>query len=92
MVRTAGAAIAPTAMVGFDPAITLLETRQSLSGYAHARPWATLRCRIVQHTDPSTNMMTVTQKGDPDELLDAAFRVLPAAGEAVRRLEALSAA
>jgi hypothetical protein len=31
-------------------------------------------------------------KGDPDELLDAAFRALHAVEEAVRRLEVLSAA
>jgi hypothetical protein len=69
LVRTAGAAIPPTAMAGFDPAISLLGTWQSLSGYAHARPWATVPGRVVLDTDPTANMMTVTQKGDPDTLL-----------------------
>ena len=90
MVRTAGAAI--PVMGGFDPAITLLNTWQTMSGYAHARPWPTLPGREIKETDPTTNVQTVTQKGDPNRLLDAAFRALYAVEEAVRRMVSLSAA
>lgn len=88
MVRTAGAVI--PAQDGFDPAAELLGTWQSLSGYAHARLWPTLPGREVKETDPTTNMQTVTQKGDANRLLDTAFRALRAVEEALRRLVSLS--
>ena len=91
MVRTAGGAIPASNMGGFDPAVTLLNTWQSLSGYAHARPWAMLPGREVKESHTTTNLQTVTQKGNPHTLLDAAFRALHAVEEAVRRLVALSA-
>jgi len=91
MVKIAGSTIPAGAMGGLDPAITLLNTWQSLSGYAHARPWSALPGREVTGTDPTTGRLTVTQKGDPNRLLDAAFRGLIATEHAVRCLVGLSA-
>jgi hypothetical protein len=91
MVKIAGSAIPADAMRGYDPAITLLNTWQTMSGFAHARPWAALPGREITGTDPTTGRWNIAQKGDPDRLLDAAFRALSAAEEAVRRLLALSA-
>jgi hypothetical protein len=65
MVKIAGSTIPAGTTGGYDPAITLLNTRQSLSGYAHARPWSALPGREVTGTDPITGRWTVTQKGDP---------------------------
>ncbi len=91
MVRIAGSAIPAGATGDFEPAITLLNTWQTMSGYAHARPWAALPSREITGTDPVTGRWNVTQKGDPDRLLDAAFRGLPAIEAAVMRLVGLSA-
>jgi hypothetical protein len=90
MVKIAGSAIPAGTAGGYDPAITLLNTWQTMSGYAHARPWAALPSREITGTDPVTGRWHVTQKGDPDRLLDAAFRGLPAVEEAVRRLVGMS--
>jgi hypothetical protein len=92
MVKLAGSALPAGATGGYDPATTLLNTWQSTSGFAHARPWAALPGRKITGTDPITGRWNVTQKGDPNRLLDAAFRGLPAVEEAVRRLVALSSA
>ena len=90
MVKTAGLAISGGAPGDFDPAITLLNTWQAMSGYAHARPWAALPGREITGTDPTTGRWKVTQKGDPNRLLDAAFRGLPAIEAAVMRLVGMS--
>lgn len=91
MVKIAGSALPAGSMGGYDPAITLLNTWRSMSGYAHARPWSALPGREVTGTDPTTGRWNVTQKGDPDRLLDAAFRGLRVIEEAVMRLVGLSA-
>jgi hypothetical protein len=91
MVKIAGSAIPAGTTGGYDPAITLLNTWRAMSGYAHARPWAALPSREITGTDPVTGRWHATQKGDPDRLLDAAFRGLPAVEEAVRRLVTMSA-
>jgi hypothetical protein len=91
MVTIAGGATPSLGVGGFDPAITLLNTWQTMSGYAHARPWSALRGRHVEGSDPVTGMVRVTQKGDPHALLDAAFRGLQVIEQAVGRLVALSA-
>ncbi|MCV7442032.1 hypothetical protein H7K33_07330 [Mycobacterium paraense] len=90
IVTLAGRALPAGATGSYDPAITLLNTWQTMSGFAHARPWAALPGREITGTDPVTGWWKVTQKGDPNRLLDAAFRGLPAVEEAVRRLVALS--
>lgn len=91
MVKIAGSAIPAGATGGDDPAITLLNTWQTMSGFAHARPWAALPSREITGTDPITGRWNVTQKGDPERLLDAAFRGLAAIEAAVMRLVGLSA-
>jgi hypothetical protein len=92
MVEIAGSAIPAGATGDFDPAITLLNTWRAMSGFAHARPWAALPGREITGTDPVTGRWNVTQKGDPNRLLDAAFRGLPAIEQAAGRLVGLSAA
>ncbi|OSC22093.1 hypothetical protein B8W69_26945 [Mycobacterium vulneris] len=92
MVKLAGTVIPAGATGSYNPAITLLNTWQSMSGFAHARPWAALPGREITGTDPGTGRWKVIQKGDQNRLLDAAFRGLPAVEEAVRRLVALSSA
>jgi hypothetical protein len=92
MVTIAGAATPSLGVDGYDPAVTLLNTWQTMSGYAHARPWSAMRGRQFGDIDPVTGMQAVVQNGDPDQLLDAAFRALTVIQEAVRRLVALSVA
>ena len=92
MVRLAGAVTSSLGIEGHDPAVTLLNTWQTMSGYAHARPWASLRGKVWGEVDADTGLQDVTQKGDPDALLDAAFRAQMVVEEATRRLLALSAA
>ena len=92
MVKIAGAATPALGQDGYDPAVTLLNTWQTMSGYAHARPWSAMRGRRFGDIDPDTGLQNIVQKGDPDQLLDAAFRALETAEEAIRRLIALSAA
>jgi hypothetical protein len=92
MVTIAGGQTPGLGSGGFDPAITLLNTWQSMSCYAHARPWATLPGKHTQGTkDPVTGMQKVTQKGDPHALLDASFRALLVVERAVGILVGLSA-
>lgn len=93
MVRLAGAATPGLGRNGFDPAVTLLNTWQSMSSYAHARPWATLPGKHASGAaDPVTGLQKVTQKGDPHALLDAAFRAVLVVEQAVGRLVGLSVA
>jgi hypothetical protein len=91
MVKLAGAATPSLGDGGYDPAVTLLNTWQTMSGYAHARPWSALRGRQLGAIDPVTGMQSAVQKGDPDQLLDASFRALLVVEEAARRWIALSA-
>lgn len=91
MVKIAASSLPAGSMGSYDPAITLLNTWRSTSGYAHARPWSALPGREVTGTDPTTGRWDVTQKGDPDRLLDAAFRGLRVIEAAVMRLVELSA-
>jgi len=65
-----------------------------LSGYAHARPWAaslgsTLVVRDAE-PNPTTGAITVAVEGNPDRLLDFAFRALLVAENGVGWLTALS--
>jgi hypothetical protein len=92
MVTIAGGATPSLGIEGYDPAVTLLNTWQTMSGYAHARPWSALRGRQFGAIDPVTGLQAVVQKGDPDQLLDAAFRALTVIDEALRRLVVLSSA
>jgi fructose-specific component phosphotransferase system IIB-like protein len=59
MVKVAGNAIPAGTTGGYDPAITLLNTWQTMSGFAHARPWATPG-REITGTDPITGRFNVT--------------------------------
>lgn len=90
MVAIAGGETAALGSSEHDPSITLLNTWQSTSGYAHARPWPGLRSKVFGEVDPGTGMQAVTQKGDPNAMFDAAFRALLVIEEAVRRMLTLS--
>lgn len=92
MVRIAGAETPALGLDGYDPAANLLSAWKSLSGYAHARPWSAVPGRHVTGTDPSTGRYSAIQKGDPNRMLDAAFRGMLVIEEAVRRLVELSTA
>ncbi|SPM43617.1 hypothetical protein MNAB215_5843 [Mycobacterium numidiamassiliense] len=93
MVTIAGSETAALGSGGFDPGVTLLNTWQTMSGYARARPWAALPGKHPEgEIDPVTGMQKITQKGDPHALLDAAFRGLLVVEQAVGRLVGLSAA
>lgn len=93
MAKIAGAATPGLGSGGFDPAITLLNTWQTMSCYAHARPWATLPGKHTSgEVDPVSGMQKVTQKGDPHALLDAAFRALFVVEQAVGMVVSLSIA
>jgi hypothetical protein len=80
LVKAAGAITPAIGMGGWNSGLVLLNSWQVLSGYAHARPWATaLGSRIVvddPEPDPVTGAIKVTAKGDPDRLLDFAFRAI----------------
>ena len=72
MVTIAGGATPSLGRDGYDPAVTLLNTWQTMSGYAHARPGSAVKGNhIAGEVDPVTGMQKVTQKGDPHALLDA---------------------
>lgn len=94
MVRLAGAFVSALGTGGFDPGCVLSNTWQLLSGYAHARPWATLQGskHIVKEAtpDPKTGTITVAVEGDPHSLLDFAFRALILTEVAVMTLEQLA--
>ncbi|MGD1240213.1 hypothetical protein [Mycobacterium seoulense] len=45
-----------------------------LSGYAHGLPWATIGNQVpLSDPDPETGAISVSQRGNPEQLLDAAF-------------------
>jgi hypothetical protein len=94
IVQTAGAGTPALGTEGWIPELVLLHTWHALSGYAHARPWATaLGSRLVV-SDPAPNLVTgaikVTAKGDPDRLLDFAFRAIIVVENGIGRLAGLS--
>jgi hypothetical protein len=94
MVQIAGASVTALGTGGFDPGCVLSNSRQLLSGYAHARPWASLHGgkTIVKDAtpDPKTGTITVAKQGDPDRLLDFAFRALRVVEAGISVLEQLS--
>ena len=94
MVQVAGAAATAIGAGGYDPGLVLLNTWQLLSGYAHARPWASLyggKTIINDPTpDPKTRRVSITKQGDPERLLDFAFRAVIVAEVGVMVLEQLS--
>ncbi|WP_111509550.1 hypothetical protein [Mycobacterium kyogaense] len=96
MVRAAGTSTPAIGVGGWDPELVLLSSWQVLSGYAHARPWAVpLGSTLVVNDpepNPTTGTISVTPEGNPDRLLDMAFRALLVAENAVARLESLSVA
>ncbi|AQA04255.1 hypothetical protein BVC93_19520 [Mycobacterium sp. MS1601] len=65
---------------GWNTGQLLLQTWQLLSGYSHARPWASAygsKHVIVDDVpDSKTGTIQVTVEGNPDRLLDYAFRAL----------------
>jgi hypothetical protein len=74
--------------------IVLLNSWQVLSGYAHARPWSSsLGNNIVvrdPEPNPTTGTVTVSAEGDPDRLLDFAFRAILVIENAIGWLNAIS--
>lgn len=95
MVQLAGGVVPALSSGGFDPACVLSNSWQLLSGYAHARPWASLQSskHIVKDAtpDPQTGVITVAVQGDPERLLDYAFRALRVVEAGISTLEHLSA-
>lgn len=95
MVKAAGAHVPSLATGGWDPALVLVNTWQVLSGYAHARPWASSLGSTIVVTDatpnPLTGTISVTARGNPDALLDSAFRALITTEAAISQLEILAA-
>lgn len=78
---------------GWDPRVTLWHTWQLLSGYAHARPWSSLygSKNVVKNATPSkTGTIEISPQGDPNKLLDYAFRALRVVEAGVYRLEQIS--
>jgi hypothetical protein len=94
IVEIAGASATALASGGWDPGCVLSNTWQLLSGYAHARPWASLQGSKHVVKDPTphpkTGTITVVAQGDPDRLLDFAFRAVIVAEVGVMALEGLS--
>jgi hypothetical protein len=94
MVQIAGTSATALASGGWDPGLALSNTWQLLSGYAHARPWASLQGskHIVKDPTPNktTGTITVTAQSDPDRLLDFAFRAVIVTEVGVMTLEDLS--
>lgn len=94
IVQTAGAAVPALGSGGFNPGCVLSNSWQLLSGYAHARPWAALHGgkTIVKDATPDlkTGRIVVAQQGDPDRLLDFAFRALIVAEAGIREFEKIS--
>lgn len=94
MVKAAGAITPALGTEGWNPELVLLNTWQLLSGYAHARPWAySLGTRMVVNDpepDPVTRTIKVTAEGDPDRLLDFAFRAMIVVENGIGWLDTLS--
>jgi hypothetical protein len=94
MVKIAGANVPALATGGWDPALVLLNTWQVLSGYAHARPWAAPLASTLRVTDstphPITGTIRVSAHGNPEALLNCAFRALVVLEVAVMELGQLA--
>ncbi|TFV61409.1 hypothetical protein E4P42_00460 [Mycobacterium sp. PS03-16] len=94
MVRAAGKLTTAIGTGGWDSELVLLNTWQMLSGYAHARPWAApLGSTLIVRDptpDPTTGTVTVAVEGNPDRLLDFAFRAVIVAEVGVMTLEELA--
>lgn len=94
MVRVAGAITPALGTGGWNSEIVLLNSWQVLSGYAHARPWSSsLGSNIVvrdPEPNPTTGTVTVSAEGDPDRLLDFAFRAILVIENAIGWLNAIS--
>lgn len=94
IVQIAGSIATAIGTGGYDSGLVLSNTWQLLSGYAHARPWASLHGgkTIVNDPtpDPTTGRIRATKEGDPDRLLDFAFRALIVTEVAVMTYEQLA--
>jgi hypothetical protein len=94
MVKAAGAITSALGTDGWNPELVLLNTWQLLSGYAHARPWAySLGTRMTvsdPEPDPVTGTIRMTAEGDPDRLLDFAFRAIIVVENGIGSLETIS--
>lgn len=79
---------------GWDTGQLLLQTWQLLSGYSHARPWASAygskHVIVDDIPDGKTGTIQVAVEGNPDRLLDYAFRALRVSEAAIGGLEAIS--
>jgi hypothetical protein len=95
MVRAAGAMTPALGTGGWNSELVLLNSWEVLSGYAHARPWSSpLGSNLVvrdPEPDPTTGAITVSAEGNPDRLLDFAFRAVLVVENGVGWLNAISA-
>jgi hypothetical protein len=94
MVKAAGRSTPALGNGGWNPELVLLNSWQLLSGYAHARPWAApLGGQVVVKDptpNPTTGTVTVSAEGDPDRLLDFAFRAVLVVENGIGSLQAIS--
>jgi hypothetical protein len=94
MVEAAGRYTPALGTGGWDPELVLLNTWQTLSGYAHARPWAVHLGSDVVVRDPTPNpktgTITVVVEGNPERLLDFGFRAVMVVESGVGWLDQLS--
>lgn len=94
IVQLAGSMATAIGTGGHDSGLILSGTWQLLSGYAHSRPWASLHGgkTIVEDPtpDPTTGKIKITKEGDPERLLDFAFRALLVTEVAVLTYEQLA--
>lgn len=74
--------------------IHVLTAWRFLSGYSHGLPWATLGNQVPASgtPQPDAQMVTVTQKGNPTQLLKAAFLTLEVIEKATAQFRKLCAA
>lgn len=95
IVRSAGSIVPIISGDGWDSGITLSHTWQLLSGYAHARPWASMYGgkNVVKNATPDeiTGTIEVSPQGDPHTLLDFAFRALRVTDAGIDALKQLAA-
>ncbi|MDV6247236.1 hypothetical protein [Rhodococcus opacus] len=89
MVKEAGALIDTTNLDGWDPSIQVARHWMMLSGYAHARPWATAPHKTWGLAQ-SNGMASVTIQMDPNMLLDSAYTAIQVAEAALNRYKTLS--
>ena len=73
--------------------VRVLARWRELSGYAHGLPWATLGNQVPENgPDPETGVYAMIQKGNPKQLLDAAFDTLQVIEIAIHRFRIRCAA